>query len=189
MQANMMDKILTRMKKGFAASSMAGFLKPNEYVRSVLDINIENLKSFGIKAVIIDLDDTLLPRVSYQVPLSSFEWIKKLKNSGIKIFMASNGSRVHRINYILSELKIEGQGFAFKPFPYVFNKAMKKLGTKPSQTAIIGDLLLTDVLGGNLLKCYTILVAPMSKEESLIRLPMKMLEESLLELLQLKINS
>jgi uncharacterized protein len=184
----MLKNILNKIKGWFANSPIAGFLKPKEYVRSVLDINIDNLKSFGIKAVIIDLDDTLLPRVSYQVPLSSFEWVEKLKNSGIKIYMASNGSRIHRINYILSELKIEGQGFAFKPLPFVFNKAMRKLGVKPAQTAIIGDLLLTDVLGGNLLKSYTILVAPMSKEESLIRMPMRVIEEFLLELLEIRIS-
>ncbi|MGH2425704.1 MAG: YqeG family HAD IIIA-type phosphatase, partial [bacterium] len=54
---------------------------------------------------------------------------------------------------------------AVKPTPWAFRKAMKVMGTTPRETALVGDQLFTDILGGNLLGLRTILVDPLSARE------------------------
>jgi len=161
------------------------YLKPKEYLDSVLDIKIEKLKSLGIKAIIADIDDTLLPRLEFRVPLVTYNWIEKVKESGLKIYLATNGTRVKRLERIKESLEINGTAFAFKPLPFAFKGAISSLGVKPNQIAVIGDQILTDIIGGNILEMYTILVKPLSPETSLIRIPFRLFENLLIKLLKL----
>jgi predicted HAD superfamily phosphohydrolase YqeG len=55
------------------------------------------------------------------------------------------------------------------------------LGSKKEETAIIGDQLFTDILGGNLFGIHTVLVKPMTKEIFFLRQWMRDLEKFFLE--------
>lgn len=158
---------------------------PRAYVDSIFSIDFDELKRSGIRALIIDLDDTLIPRREYSVPVSVFNWIEAAKEKGFKIYLASNGGRLPRVNYIVRSLQIEGNALSFKPLPFAFRHAMKVLKVPAENTAVIGDQLITDVLGGNILGMFTVLVKPLSEETSLIRIPMRLLEEFLIKLLKL----
>jgi hypothetical protein len=54
---------------------------------------------------------------------------------------------------------------ALKPLPFGFKSAMKRHGATPSNTAVIGDQMFTDILGGNLLGIKTVLVLPLSESD------------------------
>jgi HAD superfamily phosphatase (TIGR01668 family) len=54
---------------------------------------------------------------------------------------------------------------AIKPRKSPFRRAMKMLGMTPGETAVVGDQIFTDILGGNRLGLYTILVVPMPGKE------------------------
>jgi predicted HAD superfamily phosphohydrolase YqeG len=56
-------------------------------------------------------------------------------------------------------------GWALKPVPLGLWRAMAIMGTRRVTTALVGDQLFTDILGGNLLGIYTILVEPLSTDE------------------------
>lgn len=166
-----------------------GFIRPKEYVSSIFTIDIDDLVKKGIKALIVDIDDTIMPRSEYKIPFAVYSWVEKVKEKGLKIFLVSNGSRVPRTDYISKSLGINGMALSFKPLPFAFKKAMNAMDAAPEETAVIGDQILTDVIGGNLLGAYTILVKPVAKEVSMIRMPMRFLEDSIINSLDLEINS
>jgi uncharacterized protein len=166
-----------------------GFLRPKEYASSVFTIDIDRLYRMGIRGIIVDLDDTLIPRPEYRVPFSIYSWVEKVKERGMNICIVSNGGSSKRVEYISDSLNIKGFSLSFKPLPFAFNKALSHLGTQPGQTAVIGDQIITDVVGGNMIGAYTILVKPVSREVSLVRLPMRYIEEGLLKFLNLEIDS
>ncbi len=166
-----------------------GLLRPKEYDSSVFTIDIGGLYKKGIRGFIVDLDDTLIPRPEYRIPFSIYSWVEKVKEHGIKICIVSNGGSAKRVEYISESLNVKGFSLSFKPLPFALKKALTHLGTSPANTAVIGDQIITDVVGGNLIGAYTILVKPISKEVSPIRLPMRFIEDSLLKFLKLEIDS
>lgn len=164
------------------------FFEPDEQVMSIYDIDLHNLGLRGIKGVVLDLDDTILPKNEYRIPISLYSWIERLKDMGFKLFLASNGGRAARVKYISEVLKIEGNAFSFKPLPFIFFSIFSKMKLKPNEVVIIGDQLLTDVFGGNLAGMYTVLVKPSSKVLTVTRAVMKVLEDIVTKALNIKIN-
>ncbi len=167
---------------------LADAFKPKEYVLSIRDIDLDRLNFRGIKALIIDLDDTLIPRRDIAIPISTYSWIEKAKET-FKIYLASNGARLPRVKHILNELNIEGNALSFKPLPFAFTHASSVLKTDPAEIAVIGDQLITDILGGNIMGMYTILVRPLTAENAPFRIPLRAAEEILMKLLDIKISS
>jgi len=167
---------------------MKNHLVPSNYVNSVYDIDLDSLKSKGICVLLIDLDDTLLPRSESRIPLKTYSWIEKAKELGFDVYLASNGTRVERLNKIASDLGIDGLALAFKPFPFAFKKLLSKAGVTASKAAVIGDQLMTDILGGNLFGAHTILVNPLSPEWSLVRIPYRLFESFVARVLKIKVE-
>ena len=113
----------------------------------------------------LDLDNTLLPWKDAYVPNSSSEWIQRVKAMGMKICIVSNTHYPKRMKKIAAELDIPALAGALKPRPYGFNKAAKMLECECGRVVVVGDQVMTDVLGGNRAGMYTILVDPMHPRE------------------------
>ena len=139
-------------------------LKPRARLKSVTAITPESLRERRLKAILLDLDNTLVPYKTYgEAPQGLMEWLQTLKEAGIQIMLVSNGSR-GRVRYWSEKLEIPGFGPAGKPW-FGFRKALRRLALSPREVAVVGDQLFTDVLGGNLIGAYTVLVPPLSKRE------------------------
>ncbi len=179
---------MPKLRTILTSNAIANLLKPTRYVQSIHDINLEELLNKGIKAIIIDLDDTIVPRLESNISEKSAKWIEKVKGMGFKIHIVSNGKRLKRVAKVAKDLNITGSGLGFKPFPYIFKRTLKKLAAQPKETAVIGDLLTTDVLGGNILGMFTILLKPMTKETSIIRIPYRLFEELAVRILGIKMT-
>jgi len=122
------------------------------------------LRERGLKAVLLDLDNTLVPYKTYgEAPEEIREWLQMLKETGVEVMLVSNGSQ-RRVRYWREKLGIPGFGPAGKPW-FGFRKALRRLALTPREVAVVGDQLFTDVLGGNLIGAYTVLVPPISKKE------------------------
>lgn len=137
--------------------------EPDLYVRDISGINIERLKEMGIKGVIVDIDNTLVP---HNFPTPSDEnksFFDKLKNAGIRACLVSNNSR-DRVLGFNGELNLPIVYRAKKPLKFSYKKAMRLMGVKRENTACIGDQLFIDVLGGRRMGLYTILVKPISEK-------------------------
>mgnify|MGYP002564676039 CR=1 FL=1 len=99
----------------------------------------------------------------YGVPLPTDEvraWKEQLQNTGVTLFVLSNNRHADRPRIFCQALGIPFIGHAGKPKADSFLQAMERMGVSPEQTAIVGDQIFTDVLGGNRAGVTTILVKP-----------------------------
>jgi len=133
-------------------------LLPDSIFESVCDISPEYLKDLGIKAVLCDLDSTLMPALSQVLPEKSVRWIESIKNAGISVMVLSNNSKEYRVAEVCKKLGIEFIHLAKKPFAKGYRLAIRRLSLKPSEIAMVGDQIYTDVLGANRCGMFTILV-------------------------------
>lgn len=152
-------KILERVALG-----LLKIFYPKIYVSSVTRIQIEWLKELGIKGILFDLDNTIIRRDSYQFSPEVAKYINGLQRHGFKIGIISNNRR-KRVKAIAGLLQIPSIHRAVKPCVKPFRKALKMLGTSAAETALVGDQIFTDILGGNLAGLHTILVVPMQGKD------------------------
>lgn len=152
---------------------------PNHYVRSVTDITKEWLTGQGIDTLLIDLDNTLLPRDTNVVPAHLLEWSEDLKSDGFKICLVSNNWH-ERVKTVADQLGYELVCKAVKPLPPAFLIALSKLSSSPRTTAVIGDQFFTDVLGGTLLGMKTIMVLPLAQKDLWHTLMLRRVEKLIL---------
>lgn len=139
-------------------------LYPRIYVSSILEIKPDLLKDMGLKGVIFDLDNTIVRRDSLNAPPEILKLITELREEGFKMGIVSNNSR-RRVGAIAAEMDMPAVHRAVKPLAGPFRRALKLLGTSPRETALVGDQIFTDILGGNMAGLYTILVVPMQGKE------------------------
>lgn len=145
---------------------MLKILYPRMYVSSLLNITPQMLLERGLKGVLFDLDNTIVRRDTDQLSTDVVEWLTELQRAGLRLGIVSNNSR-KRVGGVAGTLGLPAVHRAVKPWVRPFRRALRMLGTEPSETALIGDQIFTDVLGGNLTGLYTILVMPMKGKEFL----------------------
>lgn len=139
-------------------------LIPDEILQSVLQIDFANLKAKGIKGLLIDIDNTIVPWGQKEIAKEIVAWIQEAKEQGFKLALVSN-ALPERALYFAHFLDIPGVGQALKPLKRGFLRAKQQVGLTSQEMAIIGDQLFTDIYGGNRLGFYTILVNPLSRQE------------------------
>ncbi len=138
---------------------------PHRYAHSVLEILPEQLTERGIQGVILDLDNTLVRWAREDLTEEILDWISGLRAAGIKFCLLSNSVLSRRVERVAAVFGCPNIRKAQKPRPDGFHRAMKAMNTTASTTAVIGDQMFTDILGGNRVGLYTIMVKPMSKGE------------------------
>ncbi len=116
------------------------------------------LKKKGISALIFDLDNTLIVRGDNKAEPEVLEWLRDLRRQGFKLCIVSNNSR-GKGGKMARILDLPGVFAATKPRRWAFRKALALLGTQAGKTAVVGDQVFTDVLGGNRMGLFTILVS------------------------------
>ena len=139
-------------------------LTPNLYVSSIYDIDIEHLQLMGVRAIVTDLDNTL---VGWNEPAATeplLLWLADVKDRGMGVCIVSN-NQSGRVESFARPLALPFISAARKPRRRAFNQALATLGCAPQEAAMIGDQLFTDIAGGNRSGLYTILVMPISNLE------------------------
>lgn len=152
---------------------------PNHYYRRVTDIDLAQLREDGVDTLLIDIDNTILPRDTGEMAQELSEWAGKLLGEGFKVCLVSNNWHAH-VKRIADALGFCMVPRALKPLPIGFRQGMKLLGSRHSTTAVIGDQMFTDILGGNLLGLTTVLVSPLSESDLPHTLFLRRLERRLL---------
>ena len=136
-------------------------LKPNwDPGLSIQYLQLQHLLDTGIKALILDVDGTLLPRKEKTLHQSVINWIKDAKTS-FSLHLLSNNPSKKRIESISKQLNINFTYKAAKPSRSALRKVQQRLELSPKEIAIVGDRLFTDVLAGNRLGLYKVLVWPL----------------------------
>lgn len=159
---------------------MKNRLKPDIYLNTVYELDIAVLKQKGIRAIIVDIDNTLVAWDTRLPDEKVNELVGRLVAEGFKICILSNNSR-KRVEEFNKGLKLPAIYKALKPGKAAFRRAMKLMEARVSETAVIGDQLFTDILGGNRLGLFTVLVAPISSKEFLWTRLVRMVEKSVLK--------
>jgi hypothetical protein len=139
-------------------------LFPNLYVPSIYDIDLEYLRRQGIRGIIFDLDNTIVERGQLTWPQKLVTWMEGLKEAGFKVSIVSNNRR-RAVGEMAKAYGIPAVFWAVKPRRKPFLKAMKLMGVSRRETAVVGDQILTDVVGGNRLGLFTILINPLPGKE------------------------
>ncbi|MBS3937462.1 MAG: YqeG family HAD IIIA-type phosphatase [Peptococcaceae bacterium] len=158
---------------------MPSLLLPKLYVESIFCLDLEKLKALGIDTIITDLDNTLVPWVEHEANPTLLAWLEQLRARGFKVCLVSNALE-QRIAHFRQVLGIPGLSKANKPSRRAFLQALDLLGSRPEQAAMIGDQVFTDVLGGNRLGLYTILVVPLCRREFLGTRVLRLVERVIL---------
>jgi HAD superfamily phosphatase (TIGR01668 family) len=143
---------------------MLEMLRPKVQANSVLGLNGEELKKAGIRGIIFDLDNTLVEWKQDKLNPAVIELVRRLKEHGFKMCILSNALEA-RVGIVAGTLGIPYVSRAVKPRKYPFKKALQILETAPWETAVVGDQLFTDILGGNRMALYTIWTTPLSSTE------------------------
>lgn len=154
-------------------------LRPDLYHTGVHAIDLDALQARGIDTLLMDLDNTLLPRDTNQVPQSLIDWAGTLRGHGFKACLVSNNWH-ERVKAVADELGFDLVSKAIKPLPFAFLRALGKVGSARRSTAVIGDQIFTDILGGNVLGMYTVLVEPLSTSDLPHTLLLRRLERAVL---------
>ena len=152
---------------------------PNQHVKSILDIHPKDLQEKGIKGIITDLDNTLVEWDGPNATPRVIKWFEEMKKNQIKVTIVSNNNE-KRVKSFSDPLDIAFIFRAKKPLSLAFHRAAKQMNIKKEETVVIGDQLLTDVLGGNRGGFHTILVVPVAQTDGIATKFNRMVERKIL---------
>ncbi len=176
-----MYKFIGRLIQAMALTSSRkqrlSLISPNETVNSLSEIDLKALYLAKKRGIILDLDNTITPWNQYKVNHKAHNFIHNALQLKYKICLLSNASRV-RTGKIAKLYNLPYVAAAFKPRKKPFQQALQLLNLENNEVMVIGDQLFTDILGGNRINCYTILVNPLEEKEFIGTKLMRMLEKA-----------
>ena len=141
-------------------------LRPNIKLDKITDISVDILKKYNITALILDVDNTLSTHHGQVLTDGLEEWLKNMRENNIKLTVLSNSTK-KRLDPFAKKIGLDYISLGLKPLPFGYLRALKALGTKRKNTAIVGDQIFTDTLGGNFVGLNTVLLTPIKPETSL----------------------
>ena len=150
---------------------------PGEYLDSTYVIDFDKLYNDGYRAVIFDVDNTLVPH-GEPADERAKELFVHLKELGFSCMLLSN-NKEPRVKMFNDVVQVNYMFKANKPLPGNYKKAMEIMGTTTENTLFVGDQIFTDVMGGNLAGIRTILVKPIHPKEE-IQIVLKRIPEKLI---------
>jgi HAD superfamily phosphatase (TIGR01668 family) len=139
--------------------------RPALRAEAVTEITAGFLAARGIRALVLDLDNTLVPWHGREVKPEVEAWLKSLQAAQIGLCIVSNTHRPHRLKELAAVLGVQYGPSGGKPRRGGFYRAMQAMGTRADETAVVGDQVMTDIWGGNRCGLLTILVEPLSPVE------------------------
>ena len=135
-------------------------LSPKRYVSRVERIDLDALWAAGKRAIMLDRDNTLVPRDRACAPDSVAAWLDRARELGFKLYMVSNNWHRDQVERSAAELGLDSICFACKPLPFALTRALARMGVAREAAVLIGDQLYTDVWSANLAGVDSILVKP-----------------------------
>jgi len=141
--------------------------KPTYIVEAVYQLTPQMLKDKGIKAVLVDLDNTL---IAWNNPLGTPEmraWLDEMKKEEMPVVVVSN-NKYPRIKKAVEPFGIDFVSRSIKPFTRGFRIAKKRLGLENKEMLMVGDQLMTDIRGANRAGIPSVLVKPLIESDAWI---------------------
>ena len=140
------------------------YFYPDKYVKTVFDINFELLWKKNIRTIMLDLDNTLIPYDESDPTGKIHNLFDKIKQFGFKVYIISNNKK-ERVQNFAKQVKARYVYSARKPFRLGFKKALDLADNpSPKTVCLIGDQFMTDVIGGNRMNFFVIVVDTIKRE-------------------------
>lgn len=136
---------------------------PDIYQKSIYDINYKKLKKRGIKCLLFDLDNTLVP-FNVGVPDTKVKDLFAELEDDFKVIIMSNSPK-ERLRPFKEKLNVDVAFSSRKPFKAKYKKILSLYNLKDNEVACVGDQLVTDILGANRMGFTSILVNPIGPVE------------------------
>lgn len=140
-------------------------LYPNVYLDSTYEIDFEQYYQDGYRAIIFDIDNTLVPHGA-PADQRAIALFKRLHALGYQTMLLSN-NKEPRVKMFCDAVDAEYIYKAGKPNPANYREAMKRMHTDEKNTLFVGDQIFTDVWGANKAGIYSILVKPIHPKEEI----------------------
>lgn len=133
-------------------------LLPKCIAPALTDITPELLRRRGIKLLMLDFDNTIVPYTT-DVPTEEMKaWISAMKKTEIQLCVVSN-SKKERVKVFCAAYGLDCITHARKPFAKGIRQCLAKYGIPAKNAALVGDQIFTDTLGANGQGVYSILVS------------------------------
>mgnify|MGYP002619864932 CR=1 FL=1 len=136
-------------------------LRPDRLLRDYRGVTAELLRQKGIRLLLCDLDYTLAPKSQPEPDADLRRWLSDVRAAGVEVMILSNNRSPVRVERFCRDLGITYEGHAGKPSVKGFRRAMVRCGVTPRETAMLGDKLLTDMLGANRAGVLPLMVEPL----------------------------
>ena len=138
---------------------------PDETAESVRDIDYRAFLAEGVRGIIFDIDNTLVPQDAPATEETE-AFFREIHAMGFKTCVISNNA-AERVAPFAERTKSSYVCHARKPLKKSYRKAMAFLGTDERTTLFVGDQLLTDIFGARRLGIRNVLVKPVSLESDI----------------------
>lgn len=152
---------------------------PHHYLTNVQAIDPHQLKDAGIKLLLLDRDNTLIPRSMTSAPPEVTSWVRRIQELGIVCHLVSNNGAA-AVSSTAQELSMDYSSRTGKPLPVIFWYLMRRYGCRRSEVMMVGDQLFTDVLGAKLAGITGVLVTPQVDFDIKVSLACRGLEQRVL---------
>ena len=144
--------------------SLPQLLQPDLVAPGTLaELPLHQLLAQGIRALVLDVDRTLLPRRGSELPPAVEAWLRRAQQT-LPLHLFSNNPSRSRIGAVAEQLGVTFTTSAGKPRRAPLRRVLEELAMPAGEVAIVGDRVFTDVLAGNRLGLYTVLVKPVNPE-------------------------
>ena len=136
---------------------------PNMYKKCIQDINYKKLKKLGIKCLVFDLDNTIALIDQHKITGDAKKLLADLKKDFTIVIISNNIES--RVKDYADELDCDYIAYAMKPSTRGYRVIKKRYNFKACEMCMIGDQIVTDILGGNRFNMFTVLVDPLAKKD------------------------
>lgn len=139
-------------------------------VRSITELTPQWCASGGIRLLLLDFDNTIVPYTTVEPDDAVTAWFSAIREAGIRVMVVSNSRKSRRVPEFCEKRDIPWIIKAGKPSPRGLLRAMAQMDCTPQETAMVGDQTFTDVLAANAAGVTSVLVRPIDMHNPLHKL-------------------
>ena len=137
--------------------------KPTGTLHRVTDITPEMLRALSVRAIVLDVDNTMSTHGSQTPHTGVLEWTREISASGVQLIVVSNNYK-KRVAPFAAQFDLPYISFACKPSPFGYLRAKRLAGVRVRDCLVVGDQIFTDVLGANLCGMKSVLLDPIAPD-------------------------